>query len=187
MSNIQPFPDLVQVFIMHFDEAYGNIPLLIFPDESIKDNEKLVRLLKYHPIWFLESEDQVNDEHIDLIYDGKAYLARKYQITSQLGKCQTYLPKKAFDLIVVFIIVPKELASYGLSFLNEITEIILKEFKYCLSEIIESEILKENTIKTPKMRKTIEKGELLKEQIINLISIRQEEYFSSILSHAQVH
>jgi hypothetical protein len=181
------FPDLIHVFIMHFDEVYGNMPLLVFPGKSIKDSEKLVRFLKYHHIWFLESEDQYSDEHIDLIYDGKAYLARKYQITSKLGKTQNYQPKKGFDLIVVFIIVPKELASYGLSFLNEISEMIFDEFNYYLSEIIESEILKERAIKTPKMRKIIEKGDLLKEQIINLINLRQEEYFSSILSHLQEH
>jgi hypothetical protein len=167
---------------MHFDEANGNIPLLIFPDESIKHNEKIINFLKAHPIWFLDLEEQRNSEPTSIIHEDNIYLAKKFRMLSEIDKKYSDPITKSFNMVTVIIALPKELESDGLNFLNIIVERICKDLKEELYQIIESEILKEKNVLTIKMREIIERGELLKDQIIKQIQTIQKDYFSTILS-----
>lgn len=171
-------PELYQIFIIYFDEINGYIPLLIFPDDFIKNDEKLMRPIKFHPIWFLNAKDQKDSEQINLIYDGKVYFAKK----RKLG-----LREKTFDIIVVIIALPKEMALYGSKFLNLISEFVIEEFEDLFYQIIESEILKENLIKTPESREIIKKGDILKIEMKNLIKNIWGDYFSSTIYYYKEH
>lgn len=179
MKIISELSNLMQIFILHFDEINGNVPLLFFPDESIKNNEKFMDFFKFQ---LLESEDKTNDKYISLDYDTKIYVARLFRISSKLGKISVPLESSS-DIIIVTVLLPVEFVSYGLNFLNVVTELFFKEYKELLYYIFLSEILEENRIKTPKMRKIIEAGSHLKDQLRKSIKINQEKYFSLILSH----
>jgi hypothetical protein len=177
----------MQIFIMHFDEINGNVPLLFFPDESTQNNEKFMNFFKYHSIWFLDSEDKTNDKYISLNYKGKIYLARVYRISSNFGRNGSFPLENSSDTIMVTVVVPIELVSYGFDFLNVITELFFKDYKELLYYIFLSEILQEKGVKTPKMRKIIEAGTHLKERLRKSIKHNQEKFFSLILTHQQNH
>ena len=61
---------------MHFDEINGNIPILIYPDELIKRNERLMHLDKFRPICFLDLENQIENEHVSIVYNEKVYFIK---------------------------------------------------------------------------------------------------------------
>ena len=164
----------MQIFIMHFDEINGNVPLLFFPDESFQNNEKFMDLFKFHLPWFFDSEDKTNDKYISLDYDGKIYLARIYRISSNVGRKRSFFLEFPFDTIIVTVVVPKEVVSYGLDFLNVVTELFFKEYKELLNYIFLSEILQEKGVEGPKMRNIIEAGTHLKEQLRESIKNNQD-------------
>ena len=68
-----------QIYILHFDDVKGLIPTLIFSNEFIKKNEKQIRPIKFHPILFLDSENDRDFEQIKLVYNGKVYFAKKFK------------------------------------------------------------------------------------------------------------
>lgn len=176
---ISEFSNLMQIFILHFDEINGNVPLLFFPDETIKNNEKFMEIFKFQ---LLESEDKTNDKYISLTYETKIYLARLFKISSKLGKISVPLESSS-DIIIATVLLPVGFVSYGLNFLSVITELFFKEYKELLYYIFLSEILEENMIKTPQVRKIIEAGSHLKDQLRKSIKANQKKYFSLILSH----
>ncbi|GAH01543.1 unnamed protein product, partial [marine sediment metagenome] len=56
-SKKNPFEDLAVVYVMYFDEAQGHMPLLIYPVDEYRKNVTFMRPIKYHPIWFLSSDE----------------------------------------------------------------------------------------------------------------------------------
>ena len=171
--------ELCQLYLLHFDEAVGLIPLLIFPDKNIKNNEKELRLIKYHPIWFLDLGNERGFEYIILNYNGKVYFAKKLKIFSKRKIRRVRFKDENFEIIVVIVVLPKRFENYGSALLNIITKSIKKSFGASLYQIIESEILKENVIKTPKIIEIIKRGDFIKENIKNLIKGIWEHYFDS--------
>ena len=172
--------EIYQIYIMYFDQTNGIIPLLISPDESIKNNEKKIRPAKFHPIWYLETKNQNNFEHIDLVYDGKVYLAKKFQIFSRRKKKSSGLSEEIIDLIAIIVVLPKEIRQHGLNILNIISEVIINDFAEKIFQIIETGLLKENLIKTPKIREIIKKTDFVRDEIRILIRNIWENYFLSI-------
>jgi len=181
------FPELYQIFILYFDEINRDIPLLIFPDEFIKDDEEKMRPVKFHPIWFLDAKNQKDSGHINLVYDGKVYFAKKFQIFSRKKKRRAGLREKTLDTIVVIIVLPKEMELYGSNFLNIILKFVVEDFEDLIYQIIESEILKEKLIKTPESKEIIKKGDILKLYIKNLMKNIWEDYLSSIIHFYEEH
>ena len=72
-------------------------------------------------------------------------------------------------MIVVIVVLPKKMELYGSNFLNIISEFVTEDFEDSIYQIIESEILKENLIKTPESRETINISDILKVDIKNLM------------------
>jgi len=175
--------ELCQIYIIYFNEILGQIPLLIFPEDSIKVNEEKMRPVKFHPIWFLDGKDQNGFRHINLVYEGKVYFAKKFQNFSKKKKSMAGLKEGILELIVIIIVLPKKMDTYGLNFLNIISEKILIDFEDSVYQIIESAIQKENLIRTPKIREIIKKGDCEKDDIKNLIQDIWENYFLSISNY----
>jgi hypothetical protein len=126
---------------MHFDEINGNVPLLFFPDETFQNNEKFMDLFKFHLPWFLDSEDKTNVKYVSLEYYDKIFLARICRISSNMGRERNLFLEFPFDTIIVTVLVPKEVVSYGLNFLNVVTELFFQDYKEMLNYIFLSEIL----------------------------------------------
>ena len=170
--------EFCQIYILYFDEVKGLIPILIFSNEFIKKNEKQIRPIKFYPIWFLDSENERDFEQINLVYNGKVYFAKKFKT---LIKRKPRIKDENFDKAVIIIVLPKEFDMYGYDLLNIITKTVKKNFRPSLNQIIESEILKESLIKSPRIIEIIKRGEILKENIINHLKKIWDYYFDSII------
>jgi len=173
--------EFCQVYILHFDEVKGLIPILIFSNEFIKKNEKQILPIKFHPIWFLDSENERDFEQIKLVYNGKVYFAKKFKTFLKKKKRKHRIKDEKFDNVVIIIVLLKEFNIYGSDLLNIITKTIKKNFGPSLNQIIESEILKENLIKSPRIIEIIKRGEIIKEKIKNHLEKIWENYFDSII------
>lgn len=171
---------LCQIYILYFDKVKGQIPLLIFPNECIKNNEQELHPIKFHPIWYMDAENQRGFEQVNLVYKGKVYIAKKFKIFLKRKKRRVRFKDENFDIAVIIIVLPKKSDIYGSDLLRIITKTIKKNFRTLLYHIVESEILKENLIKTPKIIEIIKRGDFIKENIKNQVKKIWERYFNSI-------
>ncbi len=161
-----------QIYVLYFDEVKGLIPILIFSNEFMKKNEKIILPIKFHPIRLLDSEKERDFEQINLIYNGKVYFAKRFK---------TRIKNVNFGKVFVILVLKKEFNIYGSDLLNVIINTIKKSFGYSLNHVIDSEDLKENLIKSPRLIEIIKKGETIKENIKNHLKKILDNYFDSII------
>ena len=144
-----------------------------------------MRPINFHPIWFLNTEEETDSEHVDLIYNGKIYFAKKFQIFSEIKESEVNYKEAPFNMIAVIMVIPKEMSFSRKLLLKIISEPIIKDFNGHFQKIIESETLKEDLIRTPKNEIIINKGDVLKENIKNFLKTVLEDYFSIIIQYYQ--
>ena len=169
------------VYVLYFDEARGHIPLLIYPDDKYKDDKKYMRPIKYHSIWFLSSDDLSALDHIDLEYKGFTYFGKKFFTKSKRKKRRAGFEEETPETIVVIVSLPNDIEIFGDGLIQKLTEEIQNNFDDLLYKIIESEIAKEQVIKTEKVKTSILEGTKIKENLRSLISKLTEEYFATVV------
>jgi hypothetical protein len=157
------------------------MPLLITPDESVRENADIMRLVKIHSIWFLDISDQASPDRIDLEYQGKMYFAKKFMVPSRREKRRTGSEGELYETIVLILSLPIDMDIFGGELLKKTSERIIKYFKLKLSFLIESELAKINVIKTPKVTESINIGEAIKNRIKVLIKNTCCHYFQSVI------
>ena len=162
--------DFGQIYILYSDEVNGLIPILIFSNDFIKMNEKQILPIKFHPILLLDSKKEKEFQQINLIYNGKIYCAKGFR-----NKVKT----ETFGKLFIILVLTKEDHIYGSDLLNLIINTIKKNFGDSLNLLIESEILKENSIKSPRIIEIIKKGESIKVNIKKHLKKIWENYFES--------
>ncbi len=172
--------DLSVVYVLYFDEAIGHVPLLIYPDDKYKEDKKYMRPIKYHSIWFLDIDDSEALDHIDLEYKGFIYFGKKFLTKSKRKKRRAGLKEETPETIVIILSLPTDLEIFGDDLIHILTKEIQDNFEDKLYEIIESEIAKEEIIKTPKIKKCIIEGNKVKNNLKNLIVKTTDEYFSKV-------
>ncbi|MFX1456071.1 MAG: hypothetical protein ACFFDB_11920 [Promethearchaeota archaeon] len=158
-----------QIYIMYYDNLRGILPLLIVPDESVKQNNKAMKPIYYHPIWTLSNKDESESEYINLIYRGNIYIAKKYSFTIEKMGNKTLYVQPGFNKIVSILVLPKELNYFRKICLKLTLEDTIREFKPFFHKIICSEILKQDLIKIPRNKSIIREGEIVKENIRNIL------------------
>ncbi|MFX0188171.1 MAG: hypothetical protein ACFE8A_10590 [Candidatus Hodarchaeota archaeon] len=173
--------DICEVYLLYFDESKGPIPILIYPDESIKNNPEKMRLINIHPIWFLDIKKHENFNRIDLEYEGKMFFAKKFFVNSKRKKKRAGLGTTTPETIILIIALSNDIDLFGNLLLNKITEAIITNFGSNLYQVIESEIVKYNLVKTPKLREIVTKGDYLKMRLSNLIKKICNEFFLSFI------
>ena len=112
------------------------MPLLISPDEALKENLEVMHLVKTHSIWFLDISDQTSPDRMDLEYSGKMYFAQKFLIPSKRIKRRAGLVEHNYDTIVSILVLPIDMDIFGGAFR------IKKHFKSKIYQLIEVEITK---------------------------------------------
>ena len=173
--------DICEVYILYFDESKGPIPLLIYPDESIKNNPEKMRLINIHPIWFLDIKEHENFNRIDLEYERKMFFAKKFFVNSERKKRRAGLREDSPETIILIIALPSDIDIFGSALLNKITGAIITNFNNNLYQIIESEIVRYELVKSSKFRELIIKGDSLKKRLNNLIERICNEFFESFI------
>ncbi|MFX0043654.1 MAG: hypothetical protein ACFE8L_12150 [Candidatus Hodarchaeota archaeon] len=183
-SDKNPFEELAVVYVLFFDEAQGHVPLLIYPDDRYKEDKKFMRPIKYHPIWFLSADEQEFLDHIDLEFKGYTFFGKKFLTASKRKKRRAGLEEETPETIVVIVSLPTKLEILGDDLIKRLTTEIRENFDKNLFEIIESEIVRDAVIKSPKVEKIIERGDNIKSELRELIEEIMNKYFSSAIKQA---
>ncbi|MHA2429666.1 MAG: hypothetical protein ACXACC_01415 [Promethearchaeota archaeon] len=179
-----PLEELAVVYVLYFDEAQGHVPLLIFPDDSFKDDKNYMRPIRFHPIWFLGIDEQEALDHIDLEFKGYTFFGKKFLTKSGRKKRRAGLKEETPETIVIIVSLPTKLEIFGDNLIREITEKIKKNFENKLFLIIESEILQSTIIKTPQINKVIEEGSLEKAKLRDLIEDINDHFFTNVIKQS---
>jgi len=173
-----PNEHLCLVYVLYFDEKKGQIPLLMYPDDGFRNNKKYMRPIHYHPVWFLETEDL---DHIDLEYKGYTFFGKKFLAKSERQKRRAGLETQTPETIVLIVSLPIELTIFGDGLIRNLTEQLRSKFEDKFYEVIESEIARDEIIKTPKIQERITEGTKTKVFIRELIDNVVREYFSAVI------
>jgi len=178
--------ELCVVYVMYFDEARGHVPLLIYPDDQYKDNKKYMRPIKYHSIWFLPVEEQEALDHVDLEYKGFIFFGKKFLTKSKRKKRRAGMQEETPETIVIIVSLQNDIEIFGHDLIRELTVKIRENFEDKLFEVIESEIAKEEVIKTAKVKKIIEHGTKIHDELRELVSQIITDYFSDVVKQTDI-
>jgi hypothetical protein len=183
-SKKNPFEDLAIVYVMYFDEAQGHMPLLIYPDDNYRNNKTFMRPIKYHPIWFLSLDESDALDHIDLEFKGYTFFGKKFLTRSKREKRRAGLEEETPETIVVILSLPDNIELFGDGLIRLLTQNIRDKYESKLFEIIDSEILKEEVIKSPAVKQRIEKGESFKKELRADIEVTTNTFFSDVIKNS---
>ncbi|MBN1801187.1 MAG: hypothetical protein JW891_06740 [Candidatus Lokiarchaeota archaeon] len=175
------FDEYCYVYVMCFDEEKGHLPLIIFPHEKYQDNKKFMRPIKYHPIWFFQISEQDALDHVDVEYKGYTFIGKKFNTTSKRAKKRAGLKEETPETIIVIVSLPNDLVIFGDDLIRIMTDGIQEKFGNKLFEIIEYLDAKEQIIKTPETKKTLEKGSKLKNDLRTHIEDILSDFFSKAI------
>ncbi|TXT67694.1 MAG: hypothetical protein BAJALOKI1v1_20011 [Promethearchaeota archaeon] len=180
-SNHNPYKGLYEVFILYFDEEKGHIPLLLYSDEKIVQKPENMRPVFKHPIWFLDIDDISAQNHVDLEFKDKMYLARKFYAKSDREKRRCGIQKEAPETIVIILALPTKLIVFGGELIQKLTTKMIDGFGNHFCELIESEILRMSPIKTSEIKEKINNGDIIKRRMKNEIKEICNCYFSNVI------
>ncbi|MGV9199246.1 MAG: hypothetical protein ACOC4M_10540 [Promethearchaeia archaeon] len=175
------FEEFCDVYLLYFDESMGHVPLFIYPHEDLKDNKKYMRPIKYHSIWFLDIEEESALDHVDVEYKGFTFFGKKFYAESQREKRRAGLDEETPETIVLIVSLPNDIDIFGDELIKRLTKVIQDNFGSQLVDIIECEIAKEEVIKTPKVKKCIQKGKEIKKELKKAVKKTINEFFSKTL------
>lgn len=181
INNENRTKELCDIYLLYFDEVLGHIPLLIHPDDPDKRNEDIMRIITFHPIWFLNEKEQDSLNRIDLEYKEKMYFAKKFYIKSDRKKRRAGLEQSRIEKIILIIVLPTDLDIFGGALLKKMTDVLNTEFHDTLFNVIESELAKLEVFKSDKLKETIKIGDLIRVNLRNTIKNVCQEYFSSVI------
>ncbi|MFX1503299.1 MAG: hypothetical protein ACFFDH_20220 [Promethearchaeota archaeon] len=166
------FPEFFQIYVLYIDRVKSIIPILIFSNNFTQKNEKQIFPIKFHPIRFLDPENETDFEQINLIYNGEVYFAKRVKLK---------INDKNFEKAYIILVLKEELSIYGADLLNIITDILKKNFSSSLNNYLKSEILKQNLIKSSRIKEIIKEGKIVKENIKKHLKKICENYFDFVL------
>ncbi|NVM34767.1 MAG: hypothetical protein HWN81_04165 [Candidatus Lokiarchaeota archaeon] len=173
-----PKEDLCIVYVMFFDEKRGQVPLLMYPDDRLRNDKRYMRPINYHPVWFLETEEL---DHIDLEYKGYTFFGKKFLAKSVRQKRRAGLEVETPETIVIIVSLPVEIDIFGDELIKRLIEELRDHFEDKLYKVIESEIAMETVIKTPKIQECISRGKKIKVFMRELIDKTIKDYFSKAI------
>ena len=173
--------DFCVVYILYFDEEKGHVPLLIYPDDQYKDDKRFMRPIKYHSVWFLDVEEEAALDHIGLEFKGHTFFGKKILTKSKRTKRRAGLDPDTPETIVIIISLPNDLDILGDELIRTFTSEFRDTFENDLYKLIEYENAKDDVIKTPTIKESIELGKSVKNTMREFVDKFTKQYFSRIL------
>jgi len=154
------------VFIAYFDEVRGHQLMFIHPEFLEKDQDFIQeesKIIFIHSIWWMNMDVQAELSHVDLEFNGRNYLAKKFNVPSTRKKSRSGMDEDTPETIVIFLSVPIILNPIAGNLLNKLHMNLYNKFKNDFSVAIEKTICESKIIKSPKDKEVCQKGS----QIIN--------------------
>ncbi len=186
MADDISFLELCEIYLLYFDEIRGIIPFLIYPSSIIKSDKEKMRPIKSHYIKWIDLKEQAKFDDIELGYGNKTYFARKFITLTQR---QMYKSKHKYDnyeTISIILALPNDISIFGKNLLLKLTTEIIKNFEGRLFRIVESEIAKEEIIKTNTIKKIIKDGADLKKEVNEIIKSTCKDFFSIVIKKVNI-
>ncbi len=165
--------NLCEIFILTVDEALGRLILLIYPDDSIKDDLEKIRIINIHPIWHIEVSELNGFDPLVIECGKRICYGYKFVFRKVI--------RKKIEEIIIILSLPLELEILGFNLLKMIVDWIIGSYSDRIYKIIESEITKFKAVKTQNMIEIIRQGVDLKETLLNELKKTCTEYFSYII------
>ncbi|MFX0099163.1 MAG: hypothetical protein ACFFCS_06235 [Candidatus Hodarchaeota archaeon] len=161
------------VFIAYFDEARGHQLLLIHPrhiEEDCELVEEESKTIFIHSIWWMSVELQDELSHVDLEFNGRNYMAKKFHMPSHRKKHRSGMDENTPETIVLMLSIPIALNPYGGDVLKHLYTHMTEDFKEDFSHAIEKNICDAKIIKSPSDKEVIKKGEVIIDRMHESIS-----------------
>ncbi|MFX1396672.1 MAG: hypothetical protein ACFFAS_06460 [Promethearchaeota archaeon] len=171
------------IYVMCFDEEKGHLPLITYPNEDFQESKKFMRPIKYHPIWFFQINDQDVLDHVDVEYKGYTFIGKKFTTTSRRTKKRAGLKEDTPETIIVIVSLTNDLVIFGDDIIRQMTDGIKEKFGDSLFELIEYLDAKDQIIKKPEIKKIIQRGSKLKDEIRTYIGKILKDFFSKAVKH----
>ena len=143
-----------------------------------------MRPIKYHPIWFLSLNESDALDHIDLEYKGYTFFGKKFLTQSKREKRRSGLQEDTPETIVIIVSLPNNIELFGDELIRILTQEVKDKYEDKLFEILDSEILQDEVIKTPKIKKRIEIGQAIKKKLRASIEKTTNTFFSDVIKNS---
>lgn len=159
-----------QVILAAFDEVRGHQPLASYPDTDLILNENAMKPIAIHSAWFLSVEEQEEFDHIDLEYNGRTYLAKKFRVPNfgMRKKERAGSEDETFETMVFFVSVPDELNIIGSNVLEKLYNSTQQSLGNELYKLVQGDISRAKPIKTAQTRQIIQEAEDVKARFYKL-------------------
>jgi len=169
-----------EIYVIWVNKSNFRIPLLTYPP-NIANNAEKMRPIHIHSIWFLGEKEKDSKEYYNLEYGDRIYYAKNVELDLKKNNQENLLNFSSDQKLIVFISVPIKISVFGTEFLQKIENALKLNLLNKLSHVIESTIAQSELIKTPEIKKVIERGEKIKANIIQILKKNSDEFFSSII------
>ncbi|MHA1890851.1 MAG: hypothetical protein ACTSYS_07665 [Promethearchaeota archaeon] len=161
------------VFLAYFDEARGHQLLLVHPPE-LKNDEEFIknesRTIFIHSIWWMSVELQEELSHVDLEFNGRNYVAKKFQAPSFRPKRRSGMTETTPETVVLILSIPINLNPFAGDLINKLYTTLSTKFKNDFSCAIEKSICEVKIIKSPRDKEVCERGTKILEKMHDEIS-----------------
>lgn len=172
--------NLYEICVIWVNKNNFRTPLLTYPP-NIADNAEKMRPIDIHSIWFLSEKEKDSKEYYNLEYGDRIYYAKKVELDLKKNNKENLNYFDSNQRLIVFVSVPIKITNFGADFLLKIENALQLNLINKLSHVIESSVAQFELIKTPKIKKAIERGEIIKESIRQILKKNADEFFSSII------
>ncbi len=186
MADDISFLELCEIYLLYFDEIRGIIPFLIYPNSIIKSDKEKMRPIETHYIKWIDLKEQAKFDGIELGYGEKTYFARKFITLTQRQMYKSKNKNDNYETISIILALPNDISIFGKDLLLKLTTNIIKNFEGRLFRIVESEIAKEEIIKTNIIKKIIKDGVDIKKEVNEIIKSTCKDFFSSVIQKVNI-
>ncbi|HME56221.1 MAG TPA: hypothetical protein VKM55_28730 [Candidatus Lokiarchaeia archaeon] len=166
------------IYLAYFDEARGHQLLLVHPPELKDDAEFLQaesKIVFVHSIWWMSVDVQAELSHVDLEFEGRNYLAKKFLAPSNRPKRRSGMEESTPETVVLILNIPINLNPFGGELLNLLYQEITANHLDDFSIAIEKSICDAKIIMNPKDKETSEAGtKVLEGMTITMHRVLQE-------------
>ncbi|MFW9917145.1 MAG: hypothetical protein ACFFGZ_16180, partial [Candidatus Thorarchaeota archaeon] len=155
------------VFLFFFDEARGHLPLFSYP-RKLKNDPKEIQIMKIHPIWWINEEDESPSEPVVFEFGGRGYIARKFHALSKRQKQRSGMDSSTPETFVLAIGAPRDFVFIA----EEVLPLLYSQLRASVEDrlyvLCERECAIRKPLKTAEDKLKISDGDEVEESILQI-------------------
>ncbi len=155
------------VFLCFFDEARGHLPLLSYP-KKLKNDPKEIQIMKIHPVWWLDEEEESPREPIVFEFGGRGYVAKKFHALSKREKQRSGMDSSTPETFVLVIGAPRDFVFLAEELLPLLYSRLISSVEDRLYILCERECAIQKPLKTSGDKLKISDGDKIEENVLKI-------------------